>query len=160
MSNTLYFLTSWQINQKHWSDLFFPAPILRANPAKSEFTAGEPVSFQCIYFLPNACNKYRYHFDTLLVKALMKSDSSHWPFKSIKPEFSGSLTCDCVLDAGTTPKSNVVSFTVGKLTILIPFQSPRQKYPLPKCSGKQDRPRTNKAISMMCGKSPRSDVEI
>ena len=160
----IYYLT-WLILYTFWRRdrlikntelIFFQAPNLTANRAKSEFTAGETLGLTCR--TPYDCNTYRFFLNDK--KFYDSNGVNHVDNSNLKPKDSGSYTCDCVLAAGTTPKSNVVSITVGKLTILISFQSPRQKHPLPKCSDKQDRPRTNKAISMMCGKPPWSNVEI
>ena len=106
----------------------FSAPFLIATPPKSEFTAGENATLYCSYVSPNSVQMYYFYLNDSLVSS--SQDPS--VFKpNLNPQDSGSYTCKCGLDLTSTPKSNVVSFTVvGKLTILISFQSPRQKYPL------------------------------
>ena len=98
----------------------FSAPFLTAKPDKSEFTAGERAQLNCSYVSPNDVVAYRFFFND---EVLLNSTLSQIHFNHLKPQDSGSYTCnlDAIRISGTTPKSNVVSITVGKLTKLISF---------------------------------------
>ena len=124
----------------------FSAPVLTVNPAKSVYEQGEQVTFTCTYVAPNHVDDmYRYFFNG----SYIRGDNEVQMIKSnLQPSDSGLYACDAVLKwEDLTPLSNIVTLHVaGKLTIIIPM-SPRQKYPLPKCSHKQDRSRTNNILS-------------
>ena len=121
----------------------FPAPVLIASPDQSVFKQGDNVRLTCEFPDSGGKQTYRLFFNDWMI--ITSSKYNTIKNRNLQPGNSGDYTCDVVTETGTTPRSNVVSIqVVGKLSIhrSIFCQSPRQRYPLSKCSDTNDRPRT------------------